>query len=1357
MFELWGSLPRGLREALAAAFVLLALASPARAQTPRSLSFDGVNDYVTFGQATSLGAPVFTVEIRFKRTGTGVTANTGATGVDAVPLIAKGRGEADGDTRDMNYFVGIRPTDNVLVADYEEGTGQTSPGANHPIAGATAVTSNVWHHGAVTFDGTTLRLYLDGNLENTILVGSNRLPQSASIQHASLGSALNSSGVAAGFFQGLLDEARIWNVARSQAQIQASAMSEVLSGSGLIGRWGLNEGAGATAGNSIAGSPQGTLTNGPTWSTDSSLALASATALRFGGSNGYVTFGDPAALDLPQFTLETWFRRDGVGVSTTTGSGGLADVIPLLAKGRNEGEGAAIDVNWILGIRASDGVLCADFEEGAGGASPSANHPIFGVTPIANGTWYHAAATYDGNTWQLFLNGVLETQLVVGRPVASSSTEQASIASALTSTGVAAGFWNGAIDEARVWSLARTQDQVQAAMNTEITGSATGLVARWGCNEDAGITIASSAGAINVTISGADWSWAAGAPFDAAPPSAPAAPINLSALAITQSQISLSWADVATNETSYEVERSTTGSGGPFSLLHTLPANSTSDVDGSVTSGFSYCYRVRAVNAIGPSGYAGPTCATALGPPNYALASTFDGYVDFGNPAALQLGQWTIEMWIRRDDYGFSTTTGAGGLPDAVPMVTKGRDQGDGSTVDVNYFFGIRKSDDVLAVDFEEGPGGASPGANHPLYGVTPLERAVWYHVATTYDGSTLKLYLNGQLESSLAVNRPPDTATLAPMNFMTATTTTGARDGEFVGPFDEVRIWNVARTAAQILANVNAQITTPQTGLVGRWGLDEGSGTIVDASAGTTLNGTVHNAYYQWEDGAPFTAVTNRPPLDPTLVAPGDRSTGNSTSPTLGVTVVDPEASPMTVTWYGRIISPSTAPDFTLVGLPDTQYYAAEINGATNAMLQAQTDWITNNRAALNIGYVTQYGDCVENGDNNGNPIEWQRADADFATIENPATTGLPFGVPYDIAVGNHDQTPNSDADGTTTFFNQYFGTSRFGGRPYYGGHYGANNDDHYTLFSASGMDFIVVSPEYDTSPDAAVLAWMDGVLTTYGNRRAIVVSHYVTNPGNPASWSGQGKAIYEALKGHPNLFLMLSGHIDGEGRRQDTFNGNTVQCLETDYQWHNNGGNGFLRWMQFSPANNCIRVRSYSPYLNQSIVTPDSASQFTISYDMTAGPAFQQIGKTTGVSSGTTASLPWSGLIGGRTYEWYATLDDGATLIRGPFWRFTTTGTVGVPDGRPGAFELEPIRPNPTEGGGQIAFTVPTRSTLRLAVFDLQGREVARLAEGEHDPGRYSVDWDAKAHARLQTGIYFVRLDAPGAHLTRRLVLMR
>jgi hypothetical protein len=463
----------------------LALAPEAAAQTQHSLQFDGVDDYVTFGSAPSLDAPVFTIEVRFKRTGTGNTANTGTNGVDAVPLISKGRGEADGDTRDANYFLGIRPTDNLLVADFEEGTGQTTPGANHPIAGTNAVTMNVWHHAAFTFDGTTMRLYLDGNLEKSSTLGTGHMPQSASIQHAALATAINSSGTPQGAFAGLLDEARIWNVARSQAQIQSAMASEVLSASGLIGRWGLNEGAGTNAGNSLAGSPNGALTLGPTWSSDSPIALSADAAVRFGGTNGDIGFGDPAALRLSQFTLETWFRRDGAGVSTSTGTGGITNVIPLISKGRNEGESPAVDVNYMLGIRASDGVLCADFEEGSGGAAPSTNHPIAGVTPISNGVWYHAAATYDGNKWQLFLNGALEKELVVGRPPASSSNAQVALAAALTTSGVAAGFFNGAIDEARLWSVARTQAQIDAAMNSEITGPLAGLVGRWGLDETA--------------------------------------------------------------------------------------------------------------------------------------------------------------------------------------------------------------------------------------------------------------------------------------------------------------------------------------------------------------------------------------------------------------------------------------------------------------------------------------------------------------------------------------------------------------------------------------------------------------------------------------------------------------------------------------------------------------------------------------------------------------------------------------------------------------------------------------------------------------------------------------------------------
>ena len=80
--------------------------------------------------------------------------------------------------------------------------------------------------------------------------------------------------------------------------------------------------------------------------------------------------------------------------------------------------------------------------------------------------------------------------------------------------------------------------------------------------------------------------------------------------------------------------------------------------------------------------------------------------------------------------------------------------------------------------------------------------------------------------------------------------------------------------------------------------------------------------------------------------------------------------------------------------------------------------------------------------------------------------------GLPFGIAVGNHDQAPAGDPDGPTTIlFNQYFGAERFLGRAYYGGHHGNNNDNHFQLFSASDMDFIVVHLEYDKEASPVVL----------------------------------------------------------------------------------------------------------------------------------------------------------------------------------------------------------------------------------------------------------------------------------------------
>ena len=75
---------------------------------------------------------------------------------------------------------------------------------------------------------------------------------------------MNSTGVAAGFFAGVLDESRVWNIARTQAEIQSTKNSELTNGTGLVTRWGMNEGSGSTT-NSSVGSFPGTLTNDPTW------------------------------------------------------------------------------------------------------------------------------------------------------------------------------------------------------------------------------------------------------------------------------------------------------------------------------------------------------------------------------------------------------------------------------------------------------------------------------------------------------------------------------------------------------------------------------------------------------------------------------------------------------------------------------------------------------------------------------------------------------------------------------------------------------------------------------------------------------------------------------------------------------------------------------------------------------------------------------------------------------------------------------------------------------------------------------------------------------------------------------------
>jgi hypothetical protein len=1293
--------------ALAIGAVSIADVRPAWAQS--SLRFNGSNNYVTFGRADSLGVARFTVEAWFRREGAGVATTTGTGGVtSAIPLLTKGRGEAEASNVDMNFFLGLRSTDNVLVADYEEGTGQTSPGLNHPVVGVTRINTNTWHHAAATFDGTTLTLYLNGSVEATVVVGANRLPQSASIQHAALATALNSTGVAAGFFQGSLDEARVWNRARTQQAIRDSLGLEITSAPGLRGRWGLNENGGMTAGNSVATAPNGTLVNSPQWIAGSTFALPGA--LGFAGTNDVVRFGNAAALGLGSFTLETWFRRDGAGVTANTGTGGVL-AIPLVTKGVGEQDGSNLDMNYFLGIRGTDGVLVADFEEGAGGSSPGLNHPVAGSTPIVNGTWYHAAATYDGTAWRLYLNGALDGSLTVGQPPQAASIQHAGLGSALNSTGTASGFLHGALDEARVWDHARSQAQVVAAMNAQITTGQEGLVGRWALDEAAGSAVnGSAATTVNGVVSGTGWGWVAAAPFDAAPPMPPSAPTGLAATALTHAQVQIDWTDSSSNESGFEIERSNTGSGGPFVALATVAANVQTYTDPNRDGATEYCYRVRATNPVGPSAWTDVACATT--PAEGAFGLDFigtDAYVTFGPAPALALPAWTVETWFRRDGAGVGTTTGTNGIASAIPLVAKGRNETEASTVDMNWFLGIDANTGVLVADLEEGSGGVSPGRNHPVSGTTPIQTGVWYHAAATYDGDTWRLYLNGELETQLSVGQPAQSSSIQHAAIGSALNSTGVPAGFFDGVADEVRVWDNARTLSQIRATINQQFTASQAGLVARYGLNEGTGSAVNGGAGTTVNGTIVGTGWSWTGGAPFDLVINDPPNAPILVAPLDMSSGIPTSPTLEVTVTDPENDPMTVEFWGRP-TPAVVPNnFTLIALPDTQYYVSALNGGTPAMFSAQTQWIVDNRAARDIAYVAQLGDCVEHGDNGGDPIEWQRADAALSLLEDPMTTTLVDGIPYGVAVGNHDQSPMGDPSGTTTFYNQYFGAARFAGRAYYGGHYGANNDNHFDLFSASGMDFIVITLEFDQSANSSVLAWADSLLGAYPSRRAILTSHYFMNAGFQASFGTQGQLTYTALRARPNLFLMLCGHVSTEGQRTDTFAGNTVHTLLSDYQGRTNGGNGWMRILEFVPASDEIRVKTYSPTLSQ--FENDADSDFTLSYPMQSGNGFKLLGTVSNVDSGESAQLVWPNLAPGAEYEWYAVAKDAEGESTSPTWRFTTVTDYVIVASAGAGGTITPSGSVPVAAGADQSFTITPDAGAMIAGVLVDGNSVGAV----------------------------------------------
>jgi len=88
------------------------------------------------------------------------------------------------------------------------------------------------------------------------------------------------------------------------------------------------------------------------------------------------------------------------------------------------------------------------------------------------------------------------------------------------------------------------------------------------------------------------------------------------------------------------------------------------------------------------------------------------------------------------------------------------------------------------------------------------------------------------------------------------------------------------------------------------------------------------------------------------------------------------------------------------------------------------------------------------------------------------------------------------------------------------------------------------------------------------------------------------------------------------------------------------------------------------------------------------------------------------------------------------------------------PRAFAIRGVSPNPAFSKASVAFDIPEPARASLAVFDIRGRRVGIIAEGDFGPGNHTATWNPESG--LAPGVYFIRMSVPGFGETRKIILL-
>jgi hypothetical protein len=319
----------------------------------------------------------------------------------------------------------------------------------------------------------------------------------------------------------------------------------------------------------------------------------------------------------------------------------------------------------------------------------------------------------------------------------------------------------------------------------------------------------------NLAVSG-DFTFTTGAP-DTTPPVIS----GVATTAITNTAATVGW---TTDEVAdSQVEYGTTASYGTLTALDPTLVASHSQTLSGLTLNTLYHYRVRSHDAAGNLALsADVTFTTANTPPvNSLLLSGTGAYAEAANATELNItGDWTLESW-------FKDETAQGYNHDLTYILLKGNTDGN---PDAPFMLSVGWNSIIAG----ERTGWANYTVSAPITGSS----GTWHHVAAVFVASSrqVTIYLDGAQVAQGVLAARSTSGNALPVEIGR----NGNGNGLWHGKLDDIRIWNIARTASDIAANYRAEFTSAPAGLVANWRFDEGSGSTASDATTTPENATL-------------------------------------------------------------------------------------------------------------------------------------------------------------------------------------------------------------------------------------------------------------------------------------------------------------------------------------------------------------------------------------------------------------------------------------------------------------------------------------------------------------------------------------